>query len=1112
MHDGKPICIPNDLGDTLTPSVVAFQPGGSSLVGRAAKQQDPRTTYYSVKRLIGRTWSDPAVQEERGRLAYEVDQDSEGNAVLVCSHVEPGCLYPEEVSTCVLAQLLADAARHTGRQVSKAVITVPAYFSDEQRQATVAAGTLAGLDTVRLIREPVAAALAYGLDLTEEQVVLVFDLGGGTFDVSLLEVGNGTIEVLSTGGDAHLGGDDWDAAIVDWLRENFLDPAGVDSSSPAVAGRLKALAEYAKVQLSEHEQVTLRMPLGGPGGLQATLDLATFDSLSADLFRRARLPLDQACWAAGVDLNELQMGFAAKKEEMARKGVAKWKQDMLKLEIRPRARAAVSKVLLVGGATRMPAVRRFIANMTGLAPTGIGGGVDPDEAVALGAAVQAGILQGEVDSLMVMDQWQASLMRALAQLQLKSSPEARAAVAAKFDMDDSSEEGQAAEGQQQQQQQQRPPGMLDAEHVDEMAGEVLDGMREQQARGAGHSKSCCSSRDASEGSQPGTYKSKGPTQLSFEQVYMSVTNNVLAGPCGLVPAAATAQQGMSPFALEAGSISPPASSCSTSTALGAVSGSRSTGATPATSHSDGIAAGQLHQHQHHANCNHQRPQQQQQQQGVASMMAGHTAAGHAAAASFCPSREWLYRLVTFPAYFTPCVNCTSGCRTPKREQLMTLFDTKFPYKVFCSHCPECMGSASLLQVRRASFKDVVKATDIARFGADIGGVQQYTLNGSKVIYLNREAALEKKPNNNGSTAPAMCTVDGRAMMDKSSLYCSLKCKMQAEDAGFTGWLDSQDPAVRIMADIAANAPPRPTVACKRGVAPTSSGSSGGSAATESNGSAGCSGARPRKQARTESGGTVGAAAGAPAGQGTGDESAAPAAAAARAAKQRASSAMQRAASAPQGTPAGLKPIKTSLAGSGTIRMKQQPKQQQQHQQALLLPSSMLGSSSAAAGRQCSAPSAFLEAAMAEPQLGGLSSAAAAAAAPRLLQIGGAAPGGVSCSSWLAGPTELDNALSSNGTLGSWEAWDSWQGGMPASPSFALGVHGVADAWEDGSLSPALLPVAPAAAAAAAAGLQEAGTAAAAAVGCFGGLGGGMEDWWMPGSPAAAFAAAGMPGF
>ncbi|KAF6252388.1 hypothetical protein COO60DRAFT_1287132 [Scenedesmus sp. NREL 46B-D3] len=590
---------------------------------------------------------------------------------------------------------------------------------------------------------------------------------------------------------------------------------------------------------------------------------------------------------------------------------------------------------------------------------------------------------------------------------------------------------------------------------------------------------------------------------------MSDTDHALAGPCGLISAAAPAQQSVSPFDLEAGSNSPPASSCSTGTAHGAASGSRSTGATPATSHSDGAAAGLMHQH-HHAgtsNCHHQRPQQQ----GVVSMMAGHAAV--AAAASYCSSNEWLYRLVTFPAYFTPCVDCCGGCRTPKREQLMTLFDTKFPYKVFCSHCPESQvnGGASLLQVRRASFKDVVKATDIARFGADIGGVQQYTLNGSKVIYLNREAALEKKPNNNGSTAPAMCTVDGRAMMDKSSLYCSLKCKMQAEDAGFTSWLDSQDPAVRIMADIAANAPPRPTVACKRGVAPTSSGSSGGSAATESNGSGGHSAGRPKKQARTESGGNSGAAAGAPAGQGTGDESAAPAAASARAAKQRASAAMQRAASAPQGAPAGLKPIKTGLAGGG-IRMKQQPKLQHQHQhpQALLLPSSMIGSGSAGFSRQASAPSGFLEVAMAEPQLcGGLcSSTAAAAAAPRLLQMGGSAPNGISCSSWLAGPTDLDNALSSNGALPGWESWGSWQGGLPASPSFALGVHPAQDCWEDGSLSPALLPAAPATAAeTAATDLVE-----PAVAGCFGGLGGGMDDWWMPGSPAGAFAAAGMAGF
>jgi hypothetical protein len=496
------------------------------------------------------------------------------------------------------------------------------------------------------------------------------------------------------------------------------------------------------------------------------------------------------------------------------------------------------------------------------------------------------------------------------------------------------------------------------------------------------------------------------------------------------------------------------------------------------------------------------------------MMAGHTAVAATVTGSYCPSREWLYRLVTFPAYFTPCINCCNGCRTPKREQLMTLFDTKFPHKVFCSHCPESQinGGTSLLQVRRASFKDVVKATDIARFGADISGVQQYTLNGSKVIYLNREAALEKKPNNNGSTAPAMCTVDGRAMMDKSSLYCSLKCKMQAEDAGFTCWLDAQDPAVRIMADIAANAPPRPTVACKRGVAPTSSGSS---AATESNGASGGSSAgRPKKQARTESGGTIGAAAGAPAGQGTGDESASPAAAAAaRVAKQRASAAMQRAASAPQGAPAGLKPIKTSLPSSG-IRMKMQPKlHQHQHQQALLLPSSMLSNGSAGMMRQSSAPSAFLEAAMAEPQLGGgFSSSAAAAAAPRLLQVGGAVANSISCSSWLN--TDLDNALSSNGAaMGSWESWGSWQGGLPTSPGFALGVHSVPETWEDGSLSPALMPAAPAAVAEAAVTADFVEPAAVGAVaGCFGGLGGGMDDWWMPGSPAGAFATAGMAGF
>ncbi|KAF8073120.1 dnaK [Scenedesmus sp. PABB004] len=1075
--DGAPVCIPNAHGDTLTPSVVAFLPGGGTRVGRAAKARggggggDAATTYYSVKRLIGRPWADAAVQGEAARLAYTVAADSEGATVLACPHVPPGCLYPEEVSGCVVAQLLDDARAATGAAaVTKAVITVPAYFDDAQRDATVAAGRLAGLETVRLVREPVAAALAYGLDLAEEQVVLVFDLGGGTFDISLLEVGNGTIEVLSTGGDAHLGGDDWDAAIVDWLRSRYLDPAGVDSSAPALAAKLKALAEYAKVSLSDAPAVTLRMPVGGPGGgpLMVTLDQATLDELSADLFRRARLPLDQACWAAGVDLNELQMSLAAKKEELARKGVPQWKQELLKLEIRPRARAAVSKVLLVGGATRMPAVRRFITNMTGLVPVGLEeGGVDPDEAVALGAAVQAGILQGQVEGLMVMDQWQASLMRALATLQLRSSPEAVARVRAQFDMDADGADGAAAAP---------PPTGAGggAAALTAPPGSPLSRQRAAAPRA---------------GSKKSGQASTGRTALHLDQSMSAAGMFALPALPGGKPGAAAA--GFSPFAGECaqqqpalcgvGSISPPASSCSTGTALGGASGgaaaapaSRATSGTPASggAGSAGSAAGG-------------------RGSGVASMMPGHAGAaaaagcGHAACApgggpGTAPGsggpREWLYRLVTFPSYFTPCVGCCNGARTPKREQLMTLFDTKAPHKVFCSHCPECQlnGTGSLLQVRRASFKDVVKATDIVRFGADIGGVQQYTLNGSKVIYLNREAAAEKKPNN-GTAAPAQCTVDGRAMMDKSSLYCSLKCKMHAEDPGFNAWLDAQDPSVRILADIAANAPPRPTVACKRAAAPTSSGSSGsltdsGSAGGSGAASTGAAPPRPRKAPRTTSSdAAVGAAAGAPAGQGSGGESAAPGAGGASprgkgARAPRARAPAQRAASAPgpavADAPAGLKPIRTSLAGGGAPR-------------------------AAPARRQGSAPSAFLAAALAEPALG-----------PPL--------GGVTGSSWLAGPAELDNALSSSGgEAAAWESWGSWEGGM-ASPALGALAHD-GDAWQaDGSLSPALVPA------------PHGGALAAGGATMLPSLGGaglpGMEDWWLPTSPSAVFAPAGPPGF
>eukprot|EP00878_Enallax_costatus_P001252 GHUV01001396.1.p1 GENE.GHUV01001396.1~~GHUV01001396.1.p1 ORF type:complete len:538 (+),score=186.29 GHUV01001396.1:251-1864(+) len=497
-----------------------------------------------------------------------------------------------------------------------------------------------------------------------------------------------------------------------------------------------------------------------------------------------------------------------------------------------------------------------------------------------------------------------------------------------------------------------------------------------------------------------------------------------------------------PQQLSAGSISPPASSCSTGTALGSVP-SRSS---PATS-SD-------------ITTRHQQPRM-----GVASMAPGSSSVG------YNHSREWLYKLVTFPAYFTPCITCCSGSRTPKREQLMTLFDTKYPHKVYCSHCPECQvqGVSSLLQVRRASFKDVVKATDICRFGADISGVQQYTLNGSKVIYLNREQTTEKK-NNNGAAAPAMCTVDGRAMMDKSSLYCSLKCKMQAEDSGFTCWLDQQDPSVRILADIAANAPPRPTVACKRSAQPTSSGSS--ASLGESGGSIT---GRAKKAARTtSSGGTVGAAAGAPAAQGSGDESAAPATALKAPSRIRlpAQAGLQRAASAPTaatagavtaGAPAGLKPIRTSVNPSPSRS------------------SNPLGFGTG------QAPSAFLEAAMSEPQLGPSTSLTMQQPVPAA---------GVSGSSWLAGPADLDHALSCSDAhlAGSWDSWATWEAGSPCFGS-GLGVNDTT--WEDGSLSPALI------------------TAPNAAAGGMLGqcLSSSPEEWWLGcNSPSGAFAAAGLAGF
>lgn len=461
IEGGEPTIVLNQEGETTTPSVVSFSPDGSVVVGAVAKRQGavhPENTFYSVKRLIGKEYED--VEEDARKLAYKVSADEDGFVVLECPALpgggggptaaaagtaedadaadsrEGGRLYPEEVSGHVLAKLITAAEEFSGRRVSKAVVSVPAYFTDAQREATVTAGKIAGLDTIRIIREPVAAALAYGLDAQEDQTVLVFDLGGGTFDVSLLEVGGGVIEVLSTGGDANLGGDDWDAAITEWLIETHLKPARVDCRDPRLLANLRGVAEAAKIKLSSEERVVIRMPVGG--GIEAVLTRQMFESLTKDLFRRARLPLDQACWQAGVDLGSVVKEFddavrtvqkGGSKAGKGKRAASKQGQAAAELaasgvQIRPKRRLPVGKVLLVGGATRMPAIRRFVRNMTGLDPAEFV--VDPDLAVALGAAVQAGIYDGQVSELMVMDVWQASLMRAFA-AQLQKEQEAQVA-------------------------------------------------------------------------------------------------------------------------------------------------------------------------------------------------------------------------------------------------------------------------------------------------------------------------------------------------------------------------------------------------------------------------------------------------------------------------------------------------------------------------------------------------------------------------------------------------------------------------------------------------------------------------------------------------------------
>ncbi|MBW4654340.1 MAG: molecular chaperone DnaK [Kaiparowitsia implicata GSE-PSE-MK54-09C] len=369
MEGGKPVVIANAEGFRTTPSVVAYAKNGDRLVGQIAKRQsvmNPGNTFYSVKRFIGRKYDE--VTQESKEVAYSVVNNN-GN-VKLDSPQQGQQFAPEEISAQVLRKLADDAGKYLGDAVTKAVVTVPAYFNDSQRQATKDAGRIAGLDIVRIINEPTAAALAYGLDKKTSETILVFDLGGGTFDVSVLEVGDGVFEVLSTSGDTHLGGDDFDKAIVDWLAESFKRDEGFDLRQDKQAlQRLTEAAEKAKIELSSVTQATINLPFitatqDGPKHLEMTLTRAQFDAMTAELLNRCRIPVEQALKDAKLVAGD------------------------------------VDEVVLVGGSTRIPAVQSLVTRLIGKDPCQ---GVNPDEVVAVGAAIQAGVLAGDVKDILLLD-------------------------------------------------------------------------------------------------------------------------------------------------------------------------------------------------------------------------------------------------------------------------------------------------------------------------------------------------------------------------------------------------------------------------------------------------------------------------------------------------------------------------------------------------------------------------------------------------------------------------------------------------------------------------------------------------------------------------------------
>lgn len=370
IEGGQPNVITNAEGLRTTPSIVAYTKKQELLVGQIAKRQaviNPENTFFSVKRFIGSKENE--ISQEAKQLPYKVLKDTNGNIKINCSSLNKE-FSPEEISAQVLRKLISDASTYLGQDVTQAVITVPAYFNDSQRQATMDAGKIAGIEVLRIINEPTAASLAYGLDKKQNETILVFDLGGGTFDVSILEVGDGIFEVLSTAGDTNLGGDDFDKVLVNWLVNNFKEKEGISLTEDIQAlQRLTEAAEKAKMELSTVEKTTIHLPFitadkTGPKHIETELTREKFESLCQNLIQRCRIPVEKALTDARLEKSD------------------------------------INEVVLVGGSTRIPAIQKLVESLTGKKPNQ---SVNPDEVVAIGAAIQAGILAGEIKDILLLD-------------------------------------------------------------------------------------------------------------------------------------------------------------------------------------------------------------------------------------------------------------------------------------------------------------------------------------------------------------------------------------------------------------------------------------------------------------------------------------------------------------------------------------------------------------------------------------------------------------------------------------------------------------------------------------------------------------------------------------